>query len=89
MKNGITADFHDESHHNRYLADRDILALDPGYGYPEGWNLPIEPKIVLLDKVRHGGEFFNKMPGLTFPDRVFRKFKFIVKALNWYFRSKG
>lgn len=34
-KNGIMARWHDESHLNRYLYDKNPLILTPAYGYPE------------------------------------------------------
>lgn len=49
--NGITAVWHDESHWNRYLLEHPpTLELDPGYCYPEAWDLPFERKLLALDK---------------------------------------
>lgn len=49
--NGITAVWHDESHWNRYLFENPpTLELDPGYCYPESWDLPFERKLLALDK---------------------------------------
>lgn len=49
--NGITAVWHDESHWNRYLFENPpTLELDPGYCYPEAWDLPFERKLLALDK---------------------------------------
>lgn len=49
--NGITAVWHDESHWNRYLFEHPpTVELDPGYCYPESWNLPFERKVLALDK---------------------------------------
>ncbi|HKJ23773.1 MAG TPA: hypothetical protein VKB65_03060 [Myxococcota bacterium] len=47
---GITAVWHDESHLNRYLIDHPPRVLTPSHGFPEGWDLPFPPRIVLLDK---------------------------------------
>lgn len=50
-KNGIVAQWHDESHWNRFLVWRtDIKILSPSYAYPEDWALPFPEKIRMLDK---------------------------------------
>lgn len=63
--NGIVAEWHDESHMNRYLIDNPpTLELTPSYCFPEGadvegkptqyypygWKVPFEPKIMALQK---------------------------------------
>jgi histo-blood group ABO system transferase len=63
--NNIVAEWHDESHMNRYLIDNPpTLELSPSYCFPEGadfdgkptkfypygWKVPFEPKIVALQK---------------------------------------
>ena len=55
--NGIIAIWHDESHLNRYAVDTSIRikVLGPEYGFPEDWNLPFNPKIMIRDKRKHGG----------------------------------
>lgn len=51
LDNGIIAKWHDESQLNKYLLNRtDVKVLSPEYGYPEGWNLPYEVKIIIRDK---------------------------------------
>jgi hypothetical protein len=55
INNGIIAIWHDESHLNKYLVDKQKKVLSPAYGYPEGWNLPFKPKILILDKDKYGG----------------------------------
>lgn len=53
LAHGVIALWHDESQLNRYAAERsDYRLLTPAYWYPEGWNLPFEAKIVVLDKAR-------------------------------------
>lgn len=48
---GIIARWHDESHINRYIIDNDnYRLLTPSYCYPEGGNIPFEPKLIVLDK---------------------------------------
>lgn len=63
--NDIIAEWHDESHMNRYLIDtHPTVELTPSYCFPEGadfegkptryypmgWKVPFEPKIVALQK---------------------------------------
>jgi histo-blood group ABO system transferase len=56
--NGIIAEWHDESHMNRYLLDHPpSVELNPSYCFPEaafirpqGWHVPFEPKILALEK---------------------------------------
>ena len=51
---GIIAKCHDESHLNRYIIGRsDVKILPPCYGYPEGWNLPYNPKMFIRDKSKY------------------------------------
>lgn len=51
LNHGIIAKWHDESHLNFYLAKNPPeKELDPGYCYPEGENIPYEPKILALSK---------------------------------------
>ena len=55
LSNGIVAVWHDESHLNHYLLNKNVKILSPSYGYPENWSLPFEKKIIILDKQKHGG----------------------------------
>jgi hypothetical protein len=58
-KHGIVAKWHDESHWNRYVIDRiDVKILSPEFLYPEGWNIPFAPKILIRDKQKFGGHAF-------------------------------
>lgn len=48
---GVVALWHDESHLNRYVFDHpDTQLLPPSYCYPEGTEMPFEPRILALDK---------------------------------------
>jgi hypothetical protein len=55
INNNIIAVWHDESHLNKYIIDRNIKILNPSYGYPEDWELPFKPKIMIRDKTKYGG----------------------------------
>jgi hypothetical protein len=48
--------WHDESHINFYF-NRCFQprVLGPEYLYPEGWSLPVTPKVLILDKEKLGG----------------------------------
>jgi glycosyltransferase involved in cell wall biosynthesis len=54
-RNNIVAIWHDESHVNRYIIDRQVKILSPAYLYPEGGDIPFEKKIIILDKTHFGG----------------------------------
>lgn len=66
LRNNIKADltknvialWHDESHLNHYLLNRNPKILSPEYGYPEGLDLPFHPKILIRDKAGYGGHNF-------------------------------
>lgn len=58
LENEIIALWHDESHLNKYMLDKTAKILDPSFGYPEGWELPFEQKIIILDKTNFGGHSF-------------------------------
>lgn len=58
LSRNFIACWHDESHMNCYAKDYppDVV-LNPGFCYPEGWDLPFEKKIVAISKdqgaIRH------------------------------------
>lgn len=60
LHHNIVALWHDESHLNRYAIDHSekVQTLDPSFGYPEGWNIPFKPKILIRDKNKYGGHDF-------------------------------
>jgi histo-blood group ABO system transferase len=78
--NNIEAVWHDESHLNRYVFDHppDVL-LSPAYCYPEGRDLPFDPKILALDKdhevVRSTGAQTWMIRGERLVQKVLRKAK--------------
>lgn len=51
LHNNIIADWHDESHINRYIIGHDeFRILSPAYCYPVGFDLPVERKISGVSK---------------------------------------
>lgn len=58
--NKVMACFHDESHINRYFVDKNILILPSSYGFAEDTVHDFVPKIIILNKVKHYGEIFQK-----------------------------
>jgi hypothetical protein len=86
IKNGITAVYHDESHLNHYLHNKDILTLSPEYGYPEGSNLPFSPKIIILNKMKHGGKYFDKLPIRSYCLRLTLKLKRFYNSFIWRYQ---
>jgi hypothetical protein len=77
LKKEIIALWHDESHLNKYMLNRNAKILSPAYGYPEGWNLPFEQKIVILDKSKLGGHDYLR--GNQIPKKKISIRKFLSK----------
>ena len=78
IKNNIIAIWHDESHLNHYMLTHKCKILDSSYGYPERWDLPFEPKILIKDKAKLGGhDFLRSSHGNTIVDKL--KMLFIRK----------
>ncbi len=50
LQNGIVAVWHDESHLNKYILDKKVKVLHPGFLYPDGAALPFEKMIHLENK---------------------------------------
>lgn len=75
---GIIALWHDESHINSYILDKEVKVLSPAYLYPENWDIPFEQKILILDKKRFGGHKFlrqSSSKGLSFLAKIFSRKK--------------
>jgi hypothetical protein len=56
---GVLAIWHDESHWNAFINHRapalgqKVHLLDPGFLYPEGWQIPFTPRIMLREKSKY------------------------------------
>lgn len=79
---GIIAIYHDESHLNKYLLEKNVLTMSPAYGYPENLVLPFKPKIIIRDKVKIN--LFFKKQSTNIIKRVYTKFILYYKAIIWW-----
>jgi len=76
-RNNIIAVWHDESYLNRYAYEHDseILKLSPAYLYPDGWELPFEKKIMVLDKSKYGGHNFLRGTNQSLLEKIITIFQ--------------
>lgn len=83
-ENKIIAKWHDESHWNKYLINRDdVKILGPDYLYPEGWDLPFKQKILIRDKNKYGGHNILRKKQETITDLFIKKIRnLITKTKN-------
>ncbi|MCK5818294.1 MAG: hypothetical protein KAH18_03385 [Psychromonas sp.] len=60
LENKIIAIWHDESHLNHFSisSTKGVKVLTPIYGFPQDWELPFSPKIIIQDKSKFGGAAF-------------------------------
>lgn len=82
---GIIAKVHDESHLNKYLSEHECLGLPPSYAYPEDWNLPFTPKILIRDKVKID-KYFNKGRNHSLFGKLQKAFKYFINSIRWYLK---
>jgi len=80
----IIAIWHDESHLNQYLNNKQIKILSPSYGYPENYDLPFDAKIIILDKSKFGGHNFLR----DVPKNKLEKITVLYSLLYKKFRNK-
>lgn len=83
-KNGILAIYHDESHINRYFYDFGGKLLPSSYAYPEGYQLPFRPKILIRDKTKVD-MYFDKVVDHSKKKRVLKALKILQKGITWIF----
>jgi hypothetical protein len=81
LKNGIIAKWHDESHLNKYILNKKVKILDPGYMYPDFLILPFERKIRLISKYKFGGYNALRRQTLTKKDKILKIIKIISYPL--------
>lgn len=55
LAQGIVAVWHDESHLNRYMIDKNPKILGYEYVSLEDWELPYRTRLLFLDKAKYGG----------------------------------
>lgn len=80
---GIIAIYHDESHFNKYIHNKQINILSPSFCYPEDASLPFKPHIKLLSKVKHGGKYFDKLPKKAYTKRILLIIKRTYRSILW------
>lgn len=79
MNNKVLALYHDESHLNKYFHGKRIKILPPTFGAPEDSKIIKDPYIVILNKIKHGGKYFDKLPKTSY----LRRIKFFIKRTYW------
>lgn len=85
---GIIAKVHDESHLNKYMRDVHGEGLSTEYAYPEGWNLPFNPKIIIRDKAKVFPDCvdFTKGRKTGLRARLLKAIKMLISAMRWYLK---
>lgn len=83
MDNNVMALYHDESHLNQYIHSHKARVLTPSFGFPEDSTIPFEPVCVILNKMKHGGSYFDKLPTKSIGRRLVFKLKRLYWAMTW------
>ena len=82
-RRGITAIFHDESHLNRYmLTQENYKILSPSFAYPQGKELPFEPKLLLLEK-RKIWSLEDRQPDMTGQKRFTKLRRYLSYPIDY------
>lgn len=83
---GIIAMVHDESHLNKYMRDVNGEGLSIEYAVPEGKDLHITPKIILLNKskILPDCSDFTKGRNYSLCGRLVKYTLFVLRAIRWY-----
>lgn len=79
MDRNVLALYHDESHLNHYLHGKKIKMLPPTFGTPEDSEVYPDPFIIILNKMKHGGKYFDKLPKTSYGKRL----KFFLQRSYW------
>ena len=80
----VVALWHDESHLNRYmLTQKNYKVLSPSYAYPEDWDMPFEPKLLLLGK-RKIWDLKDRQPDMTGQKRMNGLRKYLTFPLDYF-----
>jgi hypothetical protein len=80
LANNIIAKWHDESHLNHYLLNRNPRILSPAYGFPENRKLKLDKKIIVRDKNHYGGHDFLR--GKTNRKSMRSLFRYYLKRIT-------
>jgi hypothetical protein len=82
LDNNLIAVWHDESHINRYFLDNPPKTLSPSYVYPEDWQIPFQPKILIRNKSKLGGHDQLRGVETTHPSTWKRIKKWIINKIR-------
>ncbi|SDM01882.1 family 6 glucosyltransferase [Segatella bryantii] len=83
IKNHVMALYHDESHLNKYLHNKNIKKLSPLFAWPEDTPSAETPKIIIQNKAKHGGKYFDKLPKTSYIKRGTLILKRLYWAITW------
>ena len=90
LSHSIVAIWHDESQLNHYIAYSDnYRLLNPSFCYPEGWNIPYKPFIVMRDKDKYFSvKKIKKNNMIIIKDGIKRRFVYMFLRVSDLVRKK-